>query len=324
MTVEMITDGVHVDPALYRHVIRSAGPDRVSLITDAMAATGMADGEYWLGPLAVEVVDGVARVAGTTPSRAARRRWTGCSGSPSPTADFPATMRCCSRCARRRSTRRGHWGCPTPDCGPVPRRPGGAGRRTRRHRCAAPRVVGGRPRLSGVFSANPGWPGQWTPMHTTPLLTERDYRPAAGDPGGRSGGGDHRPAGGGRAGPGPEATASCWRRPAGWWVSGRWHCSSPWCWRRPTTRPGRRLSVRRWLPSRKPPRQPAVTTAPSAAHARHPAPPWRPRPRRLSTLRRRPPSSRRRKWRRPCLRRTRILCAPGCANCSRACSPDPD
>jgi N-acetylglucosamine-6-phosphate deacetylase len=65
VTVEMITDGVHVDPALYRHVIRSAGPDRVSLITDAMAATGMADGEYWLGPLSVEVVDGVARVAGT-------------------------------------------------------------------------------------------------------------------------------------------------------------------------------------------------------------------------------------------------------------------
>jgi N-acetylglucosamine-6-phosphate deacetylase len=41
------------------------GPDRVSLITDAMAATGMADGVYHLGPVAVDVVDGVARVAGT-------------------------------------------------------------------------------------------------------------------------------------------------------------------------------------------------------------------------------------------------------------------
>ena len=65
MTVELITDGVHVDPALYRHVTRSVGPDRVSLITDAMAAAGMADGAYRLGPLAVDVVDGVARVAGT-------------------------------------------------------------------------------------------------------------------------------------------------------------------------------------------------------------------------------------------------------------------
>ena len=38
VTVELITDGVHVDPAIYRHVTRSAGPDRVSLVTDAMAA----------------------------------------------------------------------------------------------------------------------------------------------------------------------------------------------------------------------------------------------------------------------------------------------
>lgn len=65
VTVELITDGVHVDPAIYRHVTRSAGPDRVSLVTDAMAATGMADGVYRLGPLGVDVVRGVARVSGT-------------------------------------------------------------------------------------------------------------------------------------------------------------------------------------------------------------------------------------------------------------------
>jgi N-acetylglucosamine-6-phosphate deacetylase len=65
ITVELITDGVHIDPAIFRHVTRSVGPDRVSLVTDAMAAAGMADGEYWLGALAVTVADGVARVAGT-------------------------------------------------------------------------------------------------------------------------------------------------------------------------------------------------------------------------------------------------------------------
>jgi N-acetylglucosamine-6-phosphate deacetylase len=65
VTVEMITDGVHVDPALYRHVTRSAGPDRVSLVTDAISAAGMPDGAFALGPLGVDVVDGVARVAGT-------------------------------------------------------------------------------------------------------------------------------------------------------------------------------------------------------------------------------------------------------------------
>ncbi len=63
--VEVIADGVHLDAAIYRHVTRSAGPDRVSLVTDAMAATGMSDGVYHLGPLAVDVVGGVARVSGT-------------------------------------------------------------------------------------------------------------------------------------------------------------------------------------------------------------------------------------------------------------------
>ncbi len=65
VTVELITDGVHIDPAIYRHVTRSVGPDRASLITDAMAATGMSDGRYHLGPVQVDVVDGVAFVGGT-------------------------------------------------------------------------------------------------------------------------------------------------------------------------------------------------------------------------------------------------------------------
>ena len=65
VTVELIADGVHLDPAIYRHVTHGAGPDRVSLITDAMAAAGMADGTYRLGPLTVDVAGGVARVAGT-------------------------------------------------------------------------------------------------------------------------------------------------------------------------------------------------------------------------------------------------------------------
>ncbi len=65
VTVELITDGVHLHPTLYREVSRSVGPDRVALVTDAMAAAGMADGAYRLGSLSVDVVDGVAKVAGT-------------------------------------------------------------------------------------------------------------------------------------------------------------------------------------------------------------------------------------------------------------------
>jgi N-acetylglucosamine-6-phosphate deacetylase len=65
VTVELITDGVHLHPALYREVTHHAGPDRVALVTDAMAAAGMADGDYELGALAVTVTDGVAKIAGT-------------------------------------------------------------------------------------------------------------------------------------------------------------------------------------------------------------------------------------------------------------------
>ena len=65
VTVEVIADGVHVDPALYRYVTHSVGSERVSLVTDAMSAAGMADGAYRIGPLAVDVTDGVAHLAGT-------------------------------------------------------------------------------------------------------------------------------------------------------------------------------------------------------------------------------------------------------------------
>ncbi len=65
VTVELITDGVHLHPALYRDVTYRVGPNRVALVTDAMAAAGMADGDYELGSLAVTVTDAVARIAGT-------------------------------------------------------------------------------------------------------------------------------------------------------------------------------------------------------------------------------------------------------------------
>jgi N-acetylglucosamine-6-phosphate deacetylase len=64
VTLELILDGVHVDPAVAGLLLRAA-PGRVALVTDAMAATGSADGRYRLGSLDVDVRDGVARLAGT-------------------------------------------------------------------------------------------------------------------------------------------------------------------------------------------------------------------------------------------------------------------
>lgn len=66
VTVELIADGVHVHPAVVRAVIGAAGPDRVAVITDAVAAAGCADGAFRLGPVPIDVASGVARVRGTS------------------------------------------------------------------------------------------------------------------------------------------------------------------------------------------------------------------------------------------------------------------
>lgn len=62
LVVELVADGTHLDPATVVAVFDLVGADAVALVTDAMAAAGMADGDYQLGPMAVRVADGVARV----------------------------------------------------------------------------------------------------------------------------------------------------------------------------------------------------------------------------------------------------------------------
>ncbi|MER7727939.1 N-acetylglucosamine-6-phosphate deacetylase [Streptomyces sp. NPDC096323] len=62
ITVELINDGTHLHPAALELAYHHAGAHRVALITDAMDAAGFGDGRYQLGPLAVDVEDGVARL----------------------------------------------------------------------------------------------------------------------------------------------------------------------------------------------------------------------------------------------------------------------
>ena len=63
VTLELILDGVHVHDQMSR-LLFALAPDRVALVSDAMVATGCADGEFQLGAIAVTVRDGVARVRG--------------------------------------------------------------------------------------------------------------------------------------------------------------------------------------------------------------------------------------------------------------------
>ena len=63
VTFQIIADGVHVHPAVLRLLLRLAGRERVLAITDAMRATGLADGIYGLGDVTVTTLGGVARAA---------------------------------------------------------------------------------------------------------------------------------------------------------------------------------------------------------------------------------------------------------------------
>ncbi|WP_445153985.1 N-acetylglucosamine-6-phosphate deacetylase [Arthrobacter sp. Hor0625] len=61
--LELVADGVHLDPAVVATVFALAGAANIALVTDSMAAAGLPDGGYALGRAAVTVADGVARLA---------------------------------------------------------------------------------------------------------------------------------------------------------------------------------------------------------------------------------------------------------------------
>ncbi|GGF19763.1 N-acetylglucosamine-6-phosphate deacetylase [Subtercola lobariae] len=64
VALELILDGFHVHPEVAR-IAFFAAPQRIVLITDAMAAAGANDGEYTLGDLDVTVAAGRAVLSGT-------------------------------------------------------------------------------------------------------------------------------------------------------------------------------------------------------------------------------------------------------------------
>lgn len=58
--VEIISDGIHLHPAVVRSIFKWFGPDRVCLISDSMRAAGMPNGVYSLGGQTVYMTDGKA------------------------------------------------------------------------------------------------------------------------------------------------------------------------------------------------------------------------------------------------------------------------
>lgn len=61
--LEMICDTIHLAPDMIALTFKVKPIDRILLITDAMEATGLPNGDYQIGGLAVVVSDGAARLA---------------------------------------------------------------------------------------------------------------------------------------------------------------------------------------------------------------------------------------------------------------------
>ncbi|MCK5802589.1 MAG: N-acetylglucosamine-6-phosphate deacetylase [Lentisphaeria bacterium] len=63
LMLEIICDKIHLCPDMIRLIFKLKGCDGLMLITDAMSATGLEDGDYSLGGLSVVVADGAARLS---------------------------------------------------------------------------------------------------------------------------------------------------------------------------------------------------------------------------------------------------------------------
>lgn len=58
LTADIIADGIHVSPSVVKLFLAAKGNKNAVLISDALSATGMPDGEYPLGAMMVEVKQG--------------------------------------------------------------------------------------------------------------------------------------------------------------------------------------------------------------------------------------------------------------------------
>lgn len=66
LSAEVIADGVHVHPAAVRLLARAKRFDKAVLVTDSIAAAGLADGPHQISDLALVVRNGAARLADGT------------------------------------------------------------------------------------------------------------------------------------------------------------------------------------------------------------------------------------------------------------------
>ncbi len=63
VSLDVIADGIHLDPMMLKVLLRCVTPSRLALISDAIAATGLGDGDYEIWGEQITVQDGRTRNA---------------------------------------------------------------------------------------------------------------------------------------------------------------------------------------------------------------------------------------------------------------------
>ena len=71
ITVELICDGIHIDPAIIKMVLKCKSVDNIVLITDSIITAGVEKGKYHFAGKEVYIENGVAKhknevIAGST------------------------------------------------------------------------------------------------------------------------------------------------------------------------------------------------------------------------------------------------------------------
>jgi len=73
--VELIGDGLHVDPVTMRMAYNMFGDERILIVTDSLAQTGMGDGVYEFAGTSIVITNGIARQSDGTISGGTSNMW---------------------------------------------------------------------------------------------------------------------------------------------------------------------------------------------------------------------------------------------------------
>lgn len=75
-TVEIVADGIHLSPAILKLVVAARGASSAALITDAISAAGLDDGQYEFVKRTITVTGGAVRLQdGTIAGSALTMEW---------------------------------------------------------------------------------------------------------------------------------------------------------------------------------------------------------------------------------------------------------